>query len=232
MHRIVNAAVLHLSALLAAVGGLSAPVFAQTPPTSVYLRMDACPGYALEDEPVWETACAGHEGWSVFFRASEHSNAIAYAFSGSERTEFYAPSARLPFGNFQSIVEWRTGSEGTYATIYRYVSIAPTGALEDEGTAQGADLRQDLLVVTALTPDANPVACPVYVVDASRISDANNAARLLADTFLPGYVCDGRKPYVFTSMDEIYATVEAAHMQEEEEAGQAPAQSQPPKSKS
>ena len=92
--------------------------------------------------------------------------------------------------------------------------------------------RQDLLVITALTPDDYArVACPLYVVDASQIADANEAARILADTFAPGHQCDDHEPYVFTDISEVYATVEAFDM-EQEAADPAPAQSQPPKSKS
>ena len=192
------------------------------------MQIDTCPSYQLEGEPVWESACPGYENWSVFFRASEHGSGISYAFNGSERTDFYRPPAQLLFGNFHNTMEWRMDVEGVYATIHRYVSEGPNMDVDpSEPDGERPMQRQDLLLVTALNPDNyQTVACPVYVVDASRISDANNAARLLADTFLPGYVCDGREPYVFTGMDEIYATVEAAHMMQEDQA-----QAQPPKSK-
>jgi hypothetical protein len=216
---------------LAALGAYSTSALAQSEPSSAYVQIDACPSYQLEGEPVWESACPGYENWSVFFRASEHGSGISYAFNGSERTDFYRPPAQLLFGNFHNTIEWRMDAEGVYATIHRYISEGPNMDADPNETEEPAGeppmQRQDLLLITALTPDDyQTVACPLYVVDASTISDANNAARILADTFAPGHQCDDSEPYVFTAMDEIYATVEAFDMQQEE-AGQAT----PPKSK-
>lgn len=218
---------------IGAASAFSTAALAQSEPSSAYVQIDSCPSYQLEGEPVWESACPGHENWSVFFRASEHGSGIAYAFNGSERTEFYRPPAQLLFGNFHNTMEWRVTSEGAFATIHRYISEGPAMDVDPNAPDEEPPMqRQDLLVITALTPDDyETVACPLYVVDASQITDANDAARILADTFAPGYECDDRDPYVFTDISEVYATVEAFDM-EQDEAEQPPAQPQPPKSKS
>ena len=213
---------------LSALSAIAAPALAQEEPGSVYYQISNCASYQLPGEPVWETACLAHDVWSVFFHASEHGSAIAYAYNGSERTEFYTPPRSLLFGGYHTTMEWRRTSEGAFATIHRYVSEGPSmDANPDGGPDSAPGERQDHLVVTALVPDSyERVACPIYVVDASQIADANDAARILADTFAPGHQCDDSEPYVFTDMGEVYATVEAFDM-EQEEAGQP----QSPKSK-
>lgn len=225
---------------LAALGAFSTSAFAQSEPSSAYVQIDSCPSYQLDGEPVWESACPGYENWSVFFLASEHGSGISYAFNGSERTEFYRPPAQLLFGNFHNTMEWRMDAEGVYATIHRYISEGPNMDVDinapDEPAGEPPMQRQDHLVITALNPDSyERVACPLFVVDASQIADANEAARILADTFAPGHVCDDSEAFVFTDMGEVYATVEAYDMEMEMEADQGGsdgASAQPPKSKS
>lgn len=222
---------------LGALSALAAPAWAQSEPGSVYFQIDNCASYQLPGEPVWETACAAHDNWSIYLLSSEHGSGIAYAYNGSERTEFYTPPRTLLFGGYHSTMEWRRNESGAYATIHRYVSEGPSMDVDPNGGPDsGLDERQDHLVITALMPDSyERVACPLYVVDASQISDANEAARILADTFAPGHVCDDSEPYVFTDMGEVYATVEAYDMEmemnsSEGDAAESPAQ--PPKSKS
>ncbi len=217
---------------LGALSALAAPALAQEEPGSVYYQISNCASYQLPGEPVWETACLAHDDWSVFFLASEHGSSIAYAYDGSERTDFYTPPRTLLFGGYHSTMEWRRTSEGAFATIHRYVSEGPSmDANPDGGTDSTLDERQDHLVITALTPDSyERVACPIYVVDASTIRDANDAARILADTFAPGHVCDQSDPYLFTDISEVYATVEAYNMEMEAIEGDAGgASAQPPK---
>ncbi|WP_375549762.1 hypothetical protein ABWI01_05130 [Oceanicaulis alexandrii] len=219
---------------LGALSALAAPALAQEEPGSVYFQIDSCASYQLPGEPVWETACLTHDNWSIFLHSSEHGSAIAYAYNGSERTGFYTPPRTLLFGGYHSTMEWRRTSDGAYATIHRYVSEGPSmDADPNGGPDSGLDERQDHLVITALNPDSfERVACPLYVVDASQIADANDAARILADTFAPGHVCDESEPFVFTDMGEVYATVEAYDMEMEAEQGGADeASTQPPKSR-
>lgn len=219
---------------LGALSALAAPALAQEEPGSVYFQIDSCASYQLPGEPVWETACLTHDNWSIFLHYSEHGSAIAYAYNGSERTGFYTPPRTLLFGGYHSTMEWRRTSDGAYATIHRYVSEGPSmDADPNGGPDSGLDERQDHLVITALNPDSyERVACPLYVVDASQIADANEAARILADTFAPGHVCDESEPFVFTDLGEVYATVEAYDMEMEAERGGADeASTQPPKSK-
>lgn len=222
---------------LGAVSALAAPAWAQSEPGSVYFQIDNCASYQLPGEPVWETACAAHDSWSIFLHSTEHGSGIAYAYNGSERTEFYTPPATLLFGGYHSTMEWRRNESGAYATIHRYVSEGPSMDVDPNGGPDsGEDQRQDHLVITALNPDSyERVACPLFVVDASQISDANEAAQILADTFAPGHVCDDSEAYVFTDMGEVYATVEAYDMEMEMNESQdddAASPMQPPKSKS
>ncbi len=219
---------------LGALSAFAAPALAQEEPGSVYFQIDSCASYQLPGEPVWETACLTHDNWSIFLHSSEHGSAIAYAYNGSERTGFYTPPRTLLFGGYHSTMEWRRTSEGAFATIHRYVSEGPSmDADPNGGPDSGLDERQDHLVITALNPDSyERVACPLYVVDASQITDANEAARILADTFAPGHVCDESEPFVFTEIGEVYATVEAYDMEMEAEQGGADgASTQPPKSR-
>ena len=165
---------------LGAISAIAAPALAQEEPGSVYYQISNCASYQLPGEPVWETACLAHDDWSVFFHASEHGSAMAYAYNGSERTEFYTPPRSLLFGGYHTTMEWRRTSEGAFATIHRYVSEGPSmDATPDGGPDSALGERQDHLVVTALKPDSyERVACPIYVVDASQIADANEAARI------------------------------------------------------
>mgnify|MGYP000156213997 CR=1 FL=1 len=69
---------------LGALSALAAPAWAQSEPGSVYFQIDSCASYQLPGEPVWETACAAHDSWSIFLHSTEHGSGIAYAYNGSE----------------------------------------------------------------------------------------------------------------------------------------------------
>lgn len=191
-----------MGAILAGLA-LASPVAAAQEAESVYTRIENCPSYQYPDEPVWETACAGHDTYSLYLMSSEHSSAIAYAFDGGPRSDFMRVPANAPYSNFHDVVEWRLHAGTAVATIHRSIAFTP-GGLEGSDAEQ-----QETLVVTALAPGSDAVACQIAFLDASAMSDANEAARLVADTFAPSWSCDGADPMRFDALDQVYMSVEA-----------------------
>ena len=176
-----RAAVVAMAAGLAAV--LAVPASAQEI-ASVYTRIDqGCAQRQLDGEPAFETACAGAPGWSVYVFSSEHGQSAAYAGADEVRSAPVVVPMRGLFGGFNPVVEWRLSGDTAFATIQRYTHYTPA--------MDGTDAEQvQTLVVTALTADG---ACLMGHVDASRVVDANQAARDLADREGPGWVC-GAEP--------------------------------------
>lgn len=182
---------------------MALPAAAAQEAESVYTRIENCPSYQYRDEPVWETACAGHDTYSLYLMSSEHSSAIAYAFDGGPRSDFMRVPANALYSNFHDVVEWRLHAGTAVATIHRSIAFTPTGLEGSDGE------QQETLAVTAMVPDSDAVACQVAFLDASAMSDANEAARLVADTFAPSWRCDGSQPMRFDTLDQVYSSVEA-----------------------
>jgi len=189
-------------AMLAAITAvLIAPLSAQAQ-DSAYSRLDACPIYQHRDEPVWESACVGQAGWNVYLFSAEHGAAIAYARDGGLRSASMTPPQRGAFGNFHDVIEWRRyGDDAPFATIHRYIHVSPTGY--DPNTGQTTTTQVETLIITALQPDTEAVACPVAYVDASAIPNANEVARTAADAFAPDFQCDSFTPHRFDSAEAL-----------------------------
>ena len=185
---------------------LSTSALAQT---QAYSRAEHCTSYQLAGEPVWETACPGQGAWSVYYHASEHGEAVAYAFEGSERSEFRSSPDRGLFGGYNDTIEWRLNDAGPFATIHRYVGQMP---VDGQFTEDGAPVfeEQHTLIVTALRPGQMPVACQMAFIDASVHANANEIAQAVADGLSEQYSCEGEHPYqIHEGMAQVEALIAA-----------------------
>lgn len=154
---------------------------------SAYTRIDEnCTQRQLPDEPVFETACRGHDDWNVYIVASEHGASAAYGRDERMVSSPITPLMRGLFGGFNDVIEWRLRDGKAFATIHRYVHYNPPETLEVTGGLE----EPNTLLVTALYPEGAEPACLVAHVDASALPHANRIARDVADRLVPQWDCD------------------------------------------
>ncbi|MHA6287195.1 hypothetical protein [Maricaulis sp. CAU 1757] len=158
-------------------------------PSSVYTRIDEnCAGRALGDEqPVYETACAGPSGWSVYLHASEHGQSIRYVADGQAwSTPVMAPQLGM-FGEFHDVIEWRYRGDEVRASIHRYFHYSPGAS-----GAGGEMAQRQTLQVTGLRAGVDDSACAVAWIAADRVANANELARRIADRIVPAAACPSK----------------------------------------
>lgn len=165
---------------------------------STYTRIDdeACTWVEQEDQPVSDTTCPGFAGWEVLIVSGEHGQAEAYRAPDGAASDYIIPPMRGLFGGYGEVIEWRLSGGVPFATIHRYVNDTPE--MMDPDNAG----EWDTLVVTALRPGSDIVACAAAYIDASSLPDANEVARQAADYLAIDWQCGIEEPRMFDAGSE------------------------------
>ncbi|WDR04418.1 hypothetical protein PSQ90_08635 [Devosia rhodophyticola] len=115
-------------------------------------------------------ACPGYRGYPVYVAEGDLRFMVSYGFKAPD--EFAATQTPPPFNHPGTKLEWRlsnaSGDFRPIATILRFF-------VDD----QESEKDKQVLVITQLVPGNS---CHIGYVDASSISNANIAARAIADT--------------------------------------------------
>lgn len=176
---------------------------------SVYTRIDQdCSTTQLPDEPVYETVCPGHDGWSIHILSGEHGAAAAYISPDGTRSDtVYAPMRGL-YGGFHTVLEWRLERGEAFATIHRYVHHNPPELLDTM-----YDVEEPItLIVTALAAEGGYTVCPVAHIDASALPDANTLARDVADRLSRGWDCGNEVVSFDADLESVDAYLSAVRI--------------------
>ncbi|MEE2526298.1 hypothetical protein V0U79_07960 [Hyphobacterium sp. HN65] len=174
-------------------GLISAPLSAQEA-FSAYTRTDGDVCTTLEEEAdggfYFYAVCPGYDGWALHLDGGEHGQRSTFRTNAApipddQRPEvFNYPYSRGNFGEFHTVIEWRTRGEGgpAYAAIHRYYA----NALDDDGVTWS---RISTLTVSALRDEAAGGTCMVAHVEADSVSNANRIAQDAADRIAPDFNC-------------------------------------------
>jgi hypothetical protein len=180
-------------AALAVLGGV--PAFAEAI-EYVYtpLDLDKCrntPGQVPGDG---DWVCVGYGGIAVHVSASDERTFISY---GAKAADEVAALETLRSFNYEGkIVEWRIartagGQAQPFATIMRWTTAVQTG--NDSAGPKKAIERGQVLVVTRLGPGG---VCHVGYADGRANPNANDLARVIADTRARGFTCGTDVPEI------------------------------------
>lgn len=165
---------------------------------STYTRIDdeACTWVEQEDQPVSDTTCPGFAGWEVLIVSGEHGQAEAYRSPAGETSDYITPPTRGLFGGYGEVIEWRLSGGVPFATIHRYVNDTPE-MMDPDNAGQW-----HTLIVTALRPGTDIVACAAAYIDASSLPNANEIARQASDYLAINWQCGVEEPQMFDANSE------------------------------
>lgn len=196
---------------MAAACFLAAPVAAKAP-FSAYTRTDGEDCRTLEEIEdqgyYFYAVCPGYDGWVLHLDGGEHGQRSTFRTNAEpipddlRPTVFNYPYTRGNFGDFHTVVEWRTEDEGgpAYAVIHRYYASLPS----DDGANWS---RISTLTVSALRTEAAGGTCMVAHIEADTVSQANQIAQDAADRFAPAFSCGTDRALL---VNATYPDVDAA----------------------
>jgi hypothetical protein len=184
---------------------------AQTP-FSNYTRIDGDVCTTLEQVEdqgfYYYEVCPGYDDWVLHLDGGEHGQRSTFRTSAEPVPEdqrpdvFNYPYARGNFGNFHTVIEWRTRGENgpAYAAIHRYYSNVPP--------SDGGEWRQiSTLTVSALRDEMRGGTCMIAHIETDQVSHANRIAQDAADRIAPNFDCGTDRAILINA---IYPNVDAA----------------------
>ena len=180
--------------LAAASACLLAASVAAAAPYSAYTRTDGEDCRTLEEEAdqgyYFYAVCPGYDGWVLHLDGGEHGQRSTFRRDAAPIPDdqrpavFNYPYTRGNFGEFHTVIEWRTEDEGgpAYAAIHRYHANLPS--------ADGGDWRQiSTLTVSALRDEQAGGTCMIAHIEADQVSHANRIAQDAADRLARTFEC-------------------------------------------
>ena len=190
---------------------MAAPVAAQSP-FSAYTRTDGDDCRTLEEIEeqgyYFYAVCPGYDGWVLHLDGGEHGQRSTFRTNAAPISDdqrpavFNYPYTRGNFGEFHTVIEWRTDGEGgpAYAAIHRYYANLPS--------ENGVDWRRiSTLTVSALRDEQAGGTCMIAHIEADQVSHANRIAQDAADRLARTFECGVESALLINA---AYPDVEAA----------------------
>ena len=159
------------------------------PITSAYTKINletGCNFYST-NEMGGEATCPGYKNSAIHFAEGDLRQMVQY---GVVRQPFNPWQSFGEFNRINDVVEWRLLNDVPQATILRWF-------IENNDNDAGMPTKKtegQVLVVSTVGSEANPVSCVAGYVDARANKDANDIARNVADAIAPTFDCETDEP--------------------------------------